>query len=275
MFSGRKLKLFLYDIYYFNIFRRYNAHLRAMPSLLIIGAQKAGTTSLFNYLISHSKIIRPLKKEIHYLSYYYNKSFLWYKMHFPIITDDSLTLDASTSYIIYPHTAKRASLLIPNAKIIALLRNPIERAYSHYYHTIKIGKENNSFEKALELESKRDEFILNNFRMDDDFAYNDMYRHSYCLRGIYVIQLKSWFRFFSKENILILESRSFFNKPHETINKIADFLKITNDFNFKALTYNKGVSKPPMSKETYIYLKNLFDPYNKYLFELIGEQFDW
>jgi len=113
-----------------------------LPNFIIIGAAKCGTSSLYNYLVEHPSIFRCIVKEPNYFSMYYDKGNDWYKSCFPLsLTKYSIenikkkkfiTGEASTEYYWYPHAAKRARKIIPKAKIIVLLRNPIDRAYSHY-----------------------------------------------------------------------------------------------------------------------------------------------
>ncbi|MHA1294862.1 MAG: sulfotransferase domain-containing protein [Promethearchaeota archaeon] len=272
----KKIKKSAYNIFYFGGIRRFKASKRSLPQFLIIGAQKAGTTSLFNYLISNEHIKRPLKKEIHYFSENYKKGELWYRMHFTIIRDDSITLDASTSYLFYPHAAKRVNSLIPDVKIIILLRDPVERAFSHYNHEVKIGNEkSSSFEEAIELEEKRTNNSYERMKIDENYYDKNVGFYSYIKKGIYIEQLKRWYYYFNRENILIIESKKFFKETYKTLERIASFLNIENRFYFKPIIYNRGRRSTEMSIDTRNFLKNYYYNYNKELFRLIGEEFDW
>lgn len=130
---------------YIHIIRWITAPLRTLPEFIIIGAQKAGTTSLYNYLIEHPSIFPAFKKEVLYFDVNYRKGIHWYKSFFPttifkfLISKYSnrrfITGEASPYYILYPHAAKRIHSTLPKVKIIILLRNPINRSFSQYFHS--------------------------------------------------------------------------------------------------------------------------------------------
>ena len=112
------------------------------PDFIIIGAQRSGTTSLYNYLIEHQNIKSTSQKEIHYFDNNYDKGLTWYSKKFPSIRKGiEITGEASPYYIFHPHAVNRISKDFPNVKLIVLLRNPIERAYSHYCMAIKKGND--------------------------------------------------------------------------------------------------------------------------------------
>lgn len=276
MSINQGIKQFLYDSYYKNFLRRTICAKRPLPRLLIIGAQKSGTTTLFNYLITNSSVSRPLNKEIHFFSFYYHKGVSWYKTHFPKTLEKSINFEASTSYLIYPKAAERAYSVIPGAKIIAILRNPIERAYSHFWHTKRIGKEPSiTFEEALSLEQCRENTIQSKLKANKNYCYNDMYRHAYLKRGIYADQIEIWLKFFQKENILVIESGRLFNAPYRELEKISSFLNIPNAYQFAPSVFNKGKIAKKMLNETRNYLESFYKPHNRRLFELIQEEFEW
>lgn len=125
-----------------------------LPDFIIIGAQKCGTTSLFNYLSKHPDVSLPEEKEIHFFDKFYNKGINWYKKNF--LNDGMLTGEATPYYIYHPHVTVRISSCCPNAKLIVMLRNPIDRAYSNF----SMEKQRNNeplatFEEAIAAEPKR------------------------------------------------------------------------------------------------------------------------
>ncbi len=144
---------------------------RALPGFIIIGGMKCGTSSLFKYLGQHPQLFRSNYKEIRYFSHdnYYAKGEKWYRSHFPRMKDmpsGSLTFEASPDYLIYPASSVRIASLIPNVKLIVLLRNPTERAISHYFHNIKKGRDQKQILEAMKVEGaiyKRRECIRNNW----------------------------------------------------------------------------------------------------------------
>jgi Sulfotransferase family len=111
-------------------YRTLTGPLRGLPSVLIIGTAKGGTTSLFNYLAHHPDVVPPLGKEMHYFDMYYARGERWYRGRFPYeyrLRNGTLTLDASPYYLFHPLAPERAARLLPDAKLIALLRNPVDR----------------------------------------------------------------------------------------------------------------------------------------------------
>src|SRR5689334_8975756 len=127
-------------------YRNSTSQLRLLPDFIIIGAQKGGTTSLYNYLIEHPLIKSARRKEVHYFDRNFHKGVSWYKAFFPtslekyyaenILKKDFITGEGSPEYLFYPHCAEKAVRVLPQAKIIALLRNPVDRAYSQYRHNL-------------------------------------------------------------------------------------------------------------------------------------------
>ncbi len=136
--------------------------LRLLPDFLIVGAARCGTSSLYHYLCQHPSIGRAQTKEVHYFDVNYDKSSLWYRAHFPTIgakwlhgsrEKPFITGEATAYYLFHPHVPKRVFDLMPGVKVIALLRNPIDRAYSHSQRSVRRGREKISFEEATPREA--------------------------------------------------------------------------------------------------------------------------
>ena len=139
-------------------YRQLTAPLRGLPSVLIIGAQKGGTTSLFSYLVQHPDVLAPLTKEIHYFDLQYDREDKWYRGHFPFarrLERGAVTIDASPYYLPHPLVPARAAQLVPEAKLVAVLRDPVDRALSHYHHEVRAGRESLSFADAIDQEAER------------------------------------------------------------------------------------------------------------------------
>ena len=140
--------------------RDLTAKKRILPSFIIIGAQRCGTTSLYDYLSHHPQIIPSPVKELFYFDDYYTRPIEWYKSFFPTKKEQEklerdlvasvITGEASPSYFFHPYAAKRIKETLPQIKLILVLRDPIERAYSHYTHIKRVNREPLSFEEAIE-----------------------------------------------------------------------------------------------------------------------------
>lgn len=126
------------------------------PDFIIIGVQKGGTTSLYSYLTQHPQIAPATQKEIHYFDFNFDKSTDWYCSHFSTSSEGEYLLagEASPYYIFHPQVPQRIYDLFPQVKIIALLRNPVERAISHYYYYIKIQYESLSLKRRSPANQK-------------------------------------------------------------------------------------------------------------------------
>ena len=121
----------------------------ALPDFLLLGAQKAGSTSLYVHLMQHPQIIGVARKELHFFDYKSALGSWWYRTNFPTKAEMAqrsaalgkpvLTGEASPYYLFHPHAARRIARLLPDVKLIALLRNPVDRAFSHYHHEVRGG----------------------------------------------------------------------------------------------------------------------------------------
>ena len=114
---------------------------RALPDAVILGAQKSGTSSLHNYLVQQPGVIEPLRKEVHYFDVNFGRGESWYRAHFGRLGEPGLNLDSSPYYLFHPAVPTRMRALLPDAKLIVLLRDPVRRAYSHYWHERDKGRE--------------------------------------------------------------------------------------------------------------------------------------
>ena len=147
----------LLERHYFRI-KRLTSRFRHRPAFLIIGAQKGGTTSLYNYLLQHPQVKPAWVKEIHYFDIHHQKPLSWYRAHFPLSLPDRFgsrntgpryTGEATPYYLFHPLAPRRAAVAVPEARLICLLRNPIDRAFSHYNHNRRKGREKRTFTRAV------------------------------------------------------------------------------------------------------------------------------
>jgi len=245
--------------------------LNSLPDFLIIGVQRGGTSSLYNYLISHPKITPATQKEIHFFDYNFHKGVTWYKSQFK---KEGICGEASPYYIFHPHAPKRIVNLIPTIKMIILLRNPVDRAYSHYNHELRLGIENLPIEDAIKQESKRLDNETKKIIADESYYSFNHQHFSYLTRGIYVEQLKKWITMFSKEQILLIKSEDFFQNPLGVTNNVFNFLELEPLNQIPDTIFNRNTN-PPMKNEMREYLNEYFRIPNQRLYKLIGKNFGW
>jgi len=185
-----------------------------------------------------------------------------------------VTGEASPYYIFHPHAAKRVSREVPQAKLIASLRNPIDRAYSHYVFELTRGSEDLSFEEAIGKEEERLRNEREKMLQNEDYQSFSHRHHSYLSRGIYVNQLKVWMSLFPKHQILILRSEDLCADPPKTLKQVLDFLRLPNWELSEYRIYNTR-NYPKMDKAVRKHLINYFRPHNQRLYEYLGRTFDW
>lgn len=257
-------------------YRLFTADKRPLPDFLIIGAQKAGTTSLYEYLKAHPALQSNITaKEVHFFDEQYGKGLAWYRSNFPKEKKGLLYYEASPYYLFHPLAPQRIAEAIPDVKLIALLRNPVDRAYSSYQHQVRAGRETLSFEEAMEQEPSRLQGEAEKITADPGYTSYNHRKFSYIERGKYIDQIKNWTRHFKKEQLLLLESESFWRDPDSTFREIFDFLGVEQAVIKTAKKHNTGNYKSKMDPDLRKRLSDLYRPYNEELFAYLGKQFDW
>ncbi|MDJ0555855.1 MAG: sulfotransferase domain-containing protein [Microcoleaceae cyanobacterium MO_207.B10] len=272
-----------------NIERFHNIKM-TLPSFIIIGAQKCGTTSLYNYMIEHPQILPASMKELHFFNW---RSKLgnrqtaegvdWYLSQFPKIDSekDFITGEATPDYLLDPYTPHKMFKLLPNVKLIVILRNPVDRAISQYYHNRSIKKrmmEPLSFIKAIEKEPERINNEKSKLMLDENYRSLFHRKYSYLERGLYIEQLERWMSIFARENFLILKSEDFFKNRDSTLRQVFNFLGLPHHQVTNKTKYNELNSKPfykPIGQKIRSDLATYFKPYNQKLEEYLGMKFNW
>ena len=260
-------------------YRLYTSKFRSLPHFLIIGAQKSGTTSLFSYLKQHPQILMSLWKEVHFFDFNYEKGESWYLSHFPVtlkVAPGSIVGEASPYHLCHPHSPGRIHDLLPDVRLIAVLRNPTERAISHYFHGVKNGREPLPLMKALQAEEGRISAEWQKMQQDEFYSSRAHQSFSYKQRGVYIQQLKRYWKYFEKEQLLAVSSESLFRDPNKTLQEVFRFLGVDLDFIIED-TSAKNISRnrTEVSPAAYQYLNQFFRPYNEELYQHIGQEFDW
>ncbi len=287
--------------------RRATASRRRLPDFLIIGAMKAGTTSLFSYLSRHPQCIPSMTKEVHYFDRNFTLGINWYRMHFPLsdngshgccetTTDDGLLssstdrfrkgrttrepsntkcFEASPCYMLDPRTPARIRGVLPNVKLICLLRDPVARTFSHYQHNRNSGAESLSFEHALDAETDRlageEELMMEN----PSYWSLPLQFYSYRRRSEYATQLADWMSQFPSEQIKVVQTEQLVRQPNEALAEVLDFLELDPWSPPEFGVHKKGEYSETMSRSTRDYLVRHFAPHNERLFDLLGRQFAW
>ena len=177
-----------------------------LPEFLVIGAQRSGTTSLHSDLAKHPQIVPAIGKELQYFTLFHRRNLNWYSGHFPRHETNQMSFEASPYYLFHPDVPERVQRVLPTVKCVVLLRNPIDRAYSHYLHTQRLGHEPLSFEGALASEPHR-MAEARSHGLDSRAGHRILRRYSYASRGHYAAQLERWYEHVSPDRIKVLEPR--------------------------------------------------------------------
>jgi len=265
LFSGRKL----------------TARRRALPDFIIVGAQKSGTSSLYNYLCQHPSILPAAHKEVHFFDFHFQKGTLWYRSHFPMrlgaagTRGTCITGEATPYYLVHPAVASRCRETLPDVRLIFVLRNPIDRAYSHYQHCVRRGRDDaRTFEEALAREPERLAKEAQKMPRDGNFVGGALQHHSYLRRGAYIDDIERWLALYPREQMLFLSTEELLHEGQNQYNRIVEFLGLSSFMQVNWRKENVG-SYPDMSAETRTGLINHFRPFNERLFEFLGHRFPW
>lgn len=262
--------------------RRITWPLRGVPDVIIVGAMKAGTTSLAHHLEQHPQLCPAFKKEVHFFDGgadpdddTFERGASWYRSHFPIrhrTRHGTLMFEASPLYLFSPLAAGRIRELLPQARLIALLRHPTDRAISHVRHEQRTGTEPLDLAAALAAEDDR---LAPSLR-DRDFSTFEFLHYSYERRGRYDEQLRRYSELFPDRQILAIDSETFFTDTRSTLARVFDFLGVDDRSDTIDLTpQNMSPVATPVDPGLRSELDAHFEPHIHALYELLGDDFGW
>lgn len=266
---------------------------RMLPDFIVVGAAKSGTTSLYADLGNHPYVVPCVTsdalflgtKEVHYFDYNFDRGRDWYRSHFPLERDRAafaaehgrpfLTGEASPSYISHLWAPERIRQALPAVRLIAVLRDPVERAYSHFAMSRREGVEPlESFEDAVAAEEQRLAPELERMRRDPGYNSWEFGCWSYLTRSRYAEQLERWLALFPREQLLVLKAEDLFARPAETLRRTFDFLGLPQREATEGSRLHTA-EYAPLPPETRRSLQEYFRPHNERLYELIGADFAW
>jgi hypothetical protein len=256
--------------------RRATRGMRVLPTAVIVGAQKAGTTQLFAHLLTHPRVMPGVKKEIDYFSRNADKSVDWYRSQFPLRSTVSKqqahVIDGSPSYMAIPQALRQMQAVLPDARAIVILRDPVSRAFSHYQHRKTRHLELRSFDQAVEDEL-RDTTLRPVHGAALAPAAPRMWE--YVARGYYALQLELLFNLYPSDRVLVIDSAELFADTSGTCNRVFDFLGIEHCHVHVDKVYNKGYYREQIDPRVMERLQAHYGPYNALLQSMIGRQFSW
>jgi hypothetical protein len=250
--------------------RMMTSPLRRLPDVVIVGAQKGGTTSLYRYLCQHPSISGARTKEVHYFDNNHDRHPLWYRSNFDV-EGPGVAVEATPKYLFHEVTLWRMSVLLPDVTVVALLREPVARAYSHYKHVQrrmgKWGTDHRSFPEAaradIQAASEKGGLGAN--------SYKDIY-HSYVRRGMYAPQVRRFKEVYG-DQMMVVRSRDLFAETQRVLGDIFDKIGVARvdvetENVHKSGQYEEGI---PIREE----LERFFRPHNEELYELLDVETWW
>jgi hypothetical protein len=242
---------------------------------------KAGTTSLYTYLSQHPRFAAPAEKELHFFDNNFQRGSAWYRSRFPLRPWMTLRFgqglvsgEASPYYLFHPLAPRRARNLCPRARIIILVRNPVDRAYSHYQQNVRAGFETLPFEAALHAEPSRLRGEEERLLRDERYYSAAHQTFSYLARGEYAPQIARWIECFGHDGVLVLGSEAMRANPPETYTRVLDFLGLPpcTPRSFREQNTGRyGQLDPALRRR----LADHFRAANQRLFAMLGHRFEW
>jgi hypothetical protein len=275
----------------FRLFGMATSTIRPLPDFLIVGAHRSGTSSLYAYLEEHPCVARKFPrvqqlKGVRYFGANYSKGLAWYRSHFPTAAyreylerrhgGPVLVGDASPYDLFHPAAARRAAGVVPHARILVLLRNPIDRAYSHWRRQRKAGMEPlATFEHAIAAEPGR--LAGEEERCATDPAYYSyVHEHfSYVRQGIYLEPLQRWLSGFPRDRVWIGSSERFFMDPQSVYDDVLRFLGLPPHRLKDPAVVEGNPATRPLPPATRAGLQVRFKPHNARLEAFLGTTFGW
>jgi hypothetical protein len=261
---------------------------RPLPDFLVIGTKRGGTTSLWRYLIQHPLVPRLFPawntKTSHYFEENWGRGEAWYRSHFPTAKQRAALErkhgappkagEAAPLYMFHPLVPGRVAELMPQARMIVLLRDPVERAFSHWKERRTEGKEPLDFAAALAAEESRTAGEREKLSADPTYFSEAFDWYSYRARGRYLEHLEPWLTTFDRDQLFFVASETLYREPADTYARILDFIGLPA---YELPAYDVFNDRPSKGMDDAVRaeLSEYYRPYNEALSARLGMTFDW
>ncbi len=245
------------------------------PSFLVVGTRRGGSTSLYQWIVRHPDVLPSrTRKGSHYFDVNHGRGFRWFCSTFPTAAAGQITGEASPYYMFHPLAPVRIAQELPDVRLLAVLREPVARAYSHYQFSRRYGLEQLSLEAALDAEESR--LAGERERMIAEPGYESFaWRHySYLARGRYAEQLEVLTALFSPQQLLVIQSEALFADPNGELPRVWDFLGVPRR-TLSDLEAFKTAAYEPIPPKIRRRMTEYFAPHNERLYAMPGIQFRW
>ncbi len=251
---------------------------RMTPGFVIVGAQRAGTTTLFRLFAEHPQTVRPtLSKGTGYFDDHYARGPRWYRAHFPLrapARGSAVAFECSGYTMFHPHAPGRMARDLPGVKVVAVLRDPVERAYSAHAHELARGFESLPFEEACERERSRTRAEASRLEREASYISFEHRHHSYLARGEYAAQVRRLREAFGPDRVYVVEADAFFADPVTEFARLQEWLGLTVWRPASVEAWNAR-SRLPLSPTQAARLRAHFAPHDRALATLLGHDPIW
>lgn len=239
--------------------------------MILAGTMRGGTTSLFQYLAEHPQIVPSRRKEVHFFDHEHRRGAAWYRWQFRSWPGPHLPRFESTPYYMFePRVPARLRALLPDARLLFLLRDPVERAFSHYRKNRRDGREPLGFAEALAVEDERLAGEEERMLADPTYVSPLHQYYSYRRRGEYATQLARWREHFPSAQMLVLDAGRLFVNPRDTLRLVTSFLGLDPWEPASFSPHNAGRLDQPLPDAVRARLEAHFAPHERRLESLIG-----
>ena len=262
---------------------------RMLPTFLIAGAARCGTTSMFDTLRKHPAIGHPFlpwTKEVHFFDNKYGRGLAWYQSHFPLKArmqraartagaNAPQAFESGVGYMFHPLAPGRIKRDLPDVKLLVMLRDPVERAFSAHAYSVAAGCETETFERALELEEERLAGEVERIVADPAYHSLSHRHHSYRIRGQYIEQLERLEQMFGRDRIHVVDSGDFWTDPVPSYKGVLDFLDLPDVGNPDFRQRNSRPRPAPTPDSVRAALREHYRPYDERLTAWLGWEPTW
>jgi hypothetical protein len=270
---------------------RLTAQRRLLPSFLICGGQRCGTTSLYRALAAHPVVLKAvLHKGVHYFDIGYDRGIRWYRGHFATYGQaarterlygiPAQTFESSPYYMYHPHAVGRIARDLPDVRLVVLVRDPVERAYSHHAHEVARGFESEAdFARALALEPGRLRGVFERLQADPRHYSFEHQHHAYRGRGEYVTYLQRMADLIGRDRLHVVDCAEFFADPVPVYDSVLTFLGLPRPdelgVEYPHFERHNAAPRTPMGSWLREELRAYFEPFDARLGRWLGREPSW
>lgn len=258
---------------------------RVLPDLVLVGAQRSGTTALTDALFRLPMVARPRRgKGSHFFSYNHVKGWPWFQGQFPTRAAAArlerrtghplVTFDACPYYLFHPLALERLAEALPDVKVLVMLRDPVRRAESHYHHSVAHDHETLPFADALDAEADRLSGEVEQMMADPSYWSHSHEHHSYVAKGRYVDQIERLLELFPPEQVMIRSAEEFYADSDTVLAQLTEWIGVPR-VHLSTSDNRNSHRYEPMTDALQRRLVETFAEPNEALFEMVGRRFDW